>query len=136
MTYVRAFYRSPLTPVSFVIGGLFIAFTLSPLGPREWRDTYSLRLIHSLIPWPVMSGLFLAYVVLLCCRSLIAVIVADCLGLGLYGIAFAAVLLTLRLDRPANPIAIYALGLACVMHLLAVRLALFDLQRRRVGGGQ
>lgn len=126
MSSARAFYRSPITPVSFVLSGAYLAFALSPWGPTAWRDTPSLRLLHQVLPWPVLSAGFVAYVVLLLTRSLTAVIIAEAVGLVFYGSGLVALLATLRPDRPANPLAIAGLFLACVLHVLALRLAVIQ----------
>lgn len=126
MAQAREFYRSPLTPLSFVAFGILVAFVLSPWGPSPWRDTYSLRFIHTVIPWPVMSAVFLVYVALLLTRKLRWIIVADVLGMFAYGVGFVALLATSRPDRPGNPFAFAGCGLAVVFHYLAARLAFIE----------
>lgn len=126
MTQVRAYYRSRVTPFSFILSGLFVAFVFSPWGPRQWRDTPSLRLIHVLLPWPLVFVIFLVYVVLLATRRLGCAVLAAAIGLAMYGMGFVALIVTLRPYNPTNPLAIAGVFLACVLHYLALRLAIIQ----------
>lgn len=120
------FYRSNVTRWAFILTGTYLAVSLSPWGPAEWRDTPSLRWLHTVVPFPVMVAAFAAYVAMHLLGSLRIVVLADYLGLALYGIGLVALLVTVRLDRPTNPLAIAAVALACVLHYMAGKLAVND----------
>lgn len=117
------FYRSIIVRYSFILSGSFLAWSLSSWGPRPWRSTPSLRWLHQVLPWPLMSAGFAVYVCLLVWGSVKSSAVADWLGLFMYGCAFIAAVVTVRFDRPTNPIGIGALFLVCVLHYAAARLA-------------
>lgn len=119
-------YRTEMTRWALIITGAALAWSFSPWGPHKWRDTPSLRLLHHVMPWPVCSLLLAIYTVLLIYGRVKAVIAADFLGLYLYGAEFVAMLLRLNPHAPTNPFAIGGVFLACVLHIAAGRLAVYE----------
>lgn len=123
----RAFYRSDSTRWAFIITGVIVAFTLSPVGPDAWRDTPSLDVIHRVTgTWWIVTALFICYSALLLTNRLRLLIVAECIGLWLYACGLVALLVTIRPDHPTNPLVVCGLVLACVLHYQAARLALIQ----------
>lgn len=119
-------YRTQVTRWALILTGMFLAVSFSPAGPTQWRDTPSLRLLHHLLPWPVICALFTVYTVLMLTGGLRAAIFACFLGLGLYGCEFFALLLKLDVHQKTNPFAIGGVFLACVLHFAAGRLAVYE----------
>lgn len=120
------FYRTAITQYGFALAGAFLAYALSPWAPPPWHDTPSLRWLHSVMPYSVMAGGFALYTLLLLTHRIVATVIADFIGLAAYGTGLVAVLVTLRMDRPTNPLLIASLFLACVLHFAAGRLALIQ----------
>lgn len=120
-----AFYRSPVVRLAFIISGAFLTYALSPWAPEPWHDTPSLRFLHMVLPYSFMAAGFAVYTLLLL-GPIRCVIVADAIGLALYLIAFVALLVTVRFDRPTNPFAITGVALAVVLHFAACRLAIYE----------
>lgn len=123
----RAFYRSEFTRWLFIGTGCVSGYSISPWGPTAWRQTPSLQLLHTVIPWPVMTALFAVYVLLLLTARLPAVMAADILGLGLYLCTVIAMILTTRIGQPANLILASAGALAVGYHFMAARLAFLQI---------
>lgn len=126
----QAFYRSSFVRWAFVGTGLLLAVVFSPWAPTDWHASPSLLWLHRFVPWPIVSGLFLIYAVLLIWGSVKASIVADWLGLFLYLCEFLALSATSS-GHPTNPIVFVALFLTCVLHLAAGRLALIEREEAR-----
>lgn len=130
-----AFYRSPATRWFFAVSGLALALAVSPLGPPAWKDTPSLRFLHIVLTYPVMSLGLVLYAGLLMSGRLRLIIAGDLLGACIYGCGFVAMLVTTRFSQPTNPLAVIAtLGYARY-HLKAARLAEMDRSEQRGGGG-
>lgn len=127
----RAFYRSPVTQVAFVLTGLYMAYAFSPWGPTEWRKTPSLQQLHRGVPWPALVAAFLIYVALILAgsRSITAGALGAYFGLLLYLVGFAAMIWTLHLSHKSNPFALTGIILACVLHFGAARLATYQRER-------
>lgn len=123
---VRAFYHSPLTPLSFALVGLFCAWGLSPWGPDAWKRAPSLQLLRHAMPFPLMALAFLVYVGLLATQKIRAVIAADLIGGVIFSSEFLALVWTARDGGISNPLVIGAVFLAVVLHGLALRLAIFE----------
>jgi hypothetical protein len=121
-------YRTELTRWSFIATGTFLAVSFSPWGPHQWRHTPSLELLHTVMPWPLMSAALAVYTLLLLTGRLGCAVTADFLGLFLYLSEFIALLLKLDPNRPANPFAIGGVFLAGVFHLAAGRLAVYEME--------
>jgi hypothetical protein len=123
----RSFYRSPLTPVAFVVTGLFCSWSLSPWGPQRMTEAPSLQLLRHAMPFSLMAAAFLLYVVLILTGQIRAVILADCIGGVIYLSEFLALAWTSHdSSNIGNPILIAAVLLAVVLHALALRLAIFE----------
>lgn len=120
------FYRTPFTRWSFIVTGLFVIYALSPLGADPWRETPSLRWLHRFFPWPVLIGLMCTYVLLLLWGAAWPTLIADGIGLVVYGWELVALLWTLDPSNPTNPLAIAAVALAAAYHFAALRLVVFQ----------
>lgn len=118
-----AFYRSHVVHVAFILTGIGMAFALSPLAPSQWRQTPSLLWLHRLLPWNLLCAGFVVYVLLLLWGTVLPTLIADFLGLFMYGCELVALLATLHVSHRTNPFAIAGLFLACVLHFAAARLA-------------
>jgi hypothetical protein len=117
------FYRSEFTRWLFIICGALAGWSISPWGPKPWHETPSLQLIHTVIPWPIMTALFGIYVLLLVWGRLESVVAGCILGLGLYLCALIALVMKLDTHVPANLIATVALVLTVGYHYHAAKLA-------------
>lgn len=123
------FYRGDATRFALALSGCYLTFALSPFGPTQWRNTPSLHWLHSVLPWSLLAVLFAAYTVLLLWGRVEAVGAAEVIGAVLYGWELVALIVTVQLHAPANPLAIAAVFVACVMHLAAARLAIVQAVR-------
>lgn len=117
------FYRSVVTRIVFIITGLSMAWALGPFGPALWHETPSLEWLHSLIPWSVLAGVFLIHSLLLWWGSLPASILADWMGVFMYGAGLIALVRTVSVGRPTNPYAITACLLAVTLYYMAAKAA-------------
>lgn len=124
------FYRTTWTRFTFIATGAYLAVALSPWGPDQWKNTPSLRWLHLVMPWTLLAVLFAGYVLLLLWGRVEAVAVASAVGAVLYGWELVALIATLHVHRPTNPLSIAAVFLACVFHLAAARLAIIQAARR------
>lgn len=123
--------RSRVTRVLFVVTGIFNAILLAPGSSPRWHRAPSLRFLHHVLPWWVMSAACAVYAALMLAHLLTRWVVADrlgcLLGLGIYITAAAAMVITgLLLGQNANPLTFSAVFLAIALHFNAARLAFFD----------
>lgn len=122
----RVFYRSEVVRWALILTGGYLAYALSPVGPTAWRETPSLRLLHHVVPWPVLSAGFVVYVLLLLWGRVSTGEWAAWLGLFMYLGELIALLVTVRAEHHNNPFGISGVFLACVLHFASARLATYQ----------
>lgn len=125
----QAFYRSRFVRWAFIVSGLLLAIVFSPWAPTNWHETPSLLWLHRFMPWPFIALLFLTYSLLLLWGTVHASVIADFLGLFLYLCDLLALLATSG-GHAINPLVLVAMGLTCVLHFAAGRLALLEQEGR------